>query len=264
DGDKWPARDRRSDPEKLDLINFAVFSPLTIGRMMKGLKEITALYEAAPREQDYVNYNGISIKRLMCRTAKKHYEIGIKIYLGSLLASRLEANANPAEALAAVKAVPQDDEWVDLLGLLAPRPEVESLCDSVESGKIKTLADLEAALRKLHNAYGEYEWRWAQAAWKDWTGKSPAEMTPEELAKAIADWRDAAVKLNNMILGDAEKEFVGQTRLGFGIDGDDAVRDLDFTAVRGTFEGNKFVKQLNQESIEVKQRAEAILKSLGK
>ena len=43
DGDKWPARDRRKDTDKLDRINFPVFSPLTAGRMLKGLAELKAL-----------------------------------------------------------------------------------------------------------------------------------------------------------------------------------------------------------------------------
>ena len=40
------------------------------------------------------------------------------------------------------------------------------------------------------------------------------------LFRSISDWRSNAVKLNSMILKDAEKEFDPGSKLGFGIDGD--------------------------------------------
>lgn len=271
DGDKWPARDRRKDPDKLDRINFPVFSPLTIGRAMKGLAEIKALYESASRELEYVNYNGIEIKRLLCRTAIKHYEIAIKAYLGGILADRLDtaldlkAKLNLPLELALVsrdtiKSVAE--EWVDLLGLLAPQSKVERLCKEIETGETDHLELLELRLSQLHHAYDLNEGDWASEAWHAWTGKPLAEMSKSELIQAIEDWRDAVVKLDNMILNDAEKEFTGSTRIGFGIDGDSAIRDADFAAVRGTFESNKFVKELKAHSDEIRAWAERILSAL--
>jgi hypothetical protein len=54
-----------------------------------------------------------------------------------------------------------------------------------------------------------------------------------------------------MVLMDARKEFEGDTRVGFGIDGH---ADEDFAAVRGTFEGNAFVKKLKQEMQRIEER----------
>ena len=269
DGDKWPARDRRKDPDKLDRLHFPVFSPLTVGRMIKGLAEIKQLYQNASRELEFVNYNGIEMKRLLCKTAIKHYETGIRAYLGGLLADKLEAGCQGAAPFPLLKnlgdstAQQHGGEWVDVLGLLAPRSAVESLCDRIESGTVADVAALHWELSALHEAYSENEWSWAQDAWATFAGKSPNEMSAAELRKAIEEWRDSAVKLDNLILNDAEKEFGTSTRIGFGIDGDSAVRDADFEAVRGTFDGNKFVKELKRHSEEVKARAERILKGLG-
>jgi hypothetical protein len=257
DGDKWPARDRRKDPDKLDLIHFPVFSPLTIGPMMRGLADLKELYQNAPREKEFVQYNGITIKRLLCRTAIKQYEIGIKMYLGSVLAARLESGTS----LQATSTT-GTGEWVDLLGLMAPKTESETLCAAIERGEVKDLGSLEKRLKSLHGSYVEWEWNWACSAWKAWSGKPPAEMSREEQAKAIAEWQDSAVKLNNMILNDAEKEFNTTTRTSFGLDGDQAARDADFAAVRGTFEGNKFVKGLQKDSEEIKARAAKITAKL--
>ncbi|HLX61264.1 MAG TPA: DUF4954 family protein [Planctomycetota bacterium] len=258
DGDKWPARDRRKDSDKLDRIHFPVFSPLTVGRMMKGLEEIKKLYESASRELEFVNYNGIAMKRLLCKTAIKHYEIGIKAYLGGILAEQLESGT-----LVALNVVESGGDWVDVLGLLAPRSAIESLCDRIESGTITDLNMLECEFVALHKLYYiECEWNWANEACAKVFGKKATDMSWAELGKVISEWRDAVVKLDNMILTDAEKEFGVTTRIGFGIDGDDAVRDADFAAVRGTFESNKFVKELKAHTEKTKERAERILKGL--
>ena len=262
DGDKWPARDRRTDPDRLDLIHFPVLSPFTVGRILAGLAEISELYDAASREQTFVTYRGLSIRRLLCRTARKHYTLAARVYLGNLLAGRLERAGDRADALAAPQGGAGAGEWVDVLGLLAPKAEVEAFCDAVEAGELADLPAVEAKLRAMHAAYADSEWTWAQGAWREVVGKTPAQMTAEELAAAVADWCDAAVKLNNMVIGDAEKEFAETARIGFGIDGDAAVRDADFGAVRGTFDANKFVRQLRQESDEIKTRADRLLAAL--
>lgn len=80
----------------------------------------------------------------------------------------------------------------------------------------------------------------------------------------IDDWKSNAIKLNNMILKDAEKEFDGSSRLSFGIDGDQVVRDLDFEAVRGTYGNNKFVRELQQEIRDIGEKADRLTRFLGR
>ena len=62
-----------------------------------------------------------------------------------------------------------------------------------------------------------------------------------------------------MILKDAEKEFDSGSRLGFGIDGDEKTRDMDFHAVRGSYEENKFVSGLIKENIDVEEKADRFI-----
>ncbi|MFH0910394.1 MAG: DUF4954 family protein [Planctomycetota bacterium] len=262
DGEKWPRRDRRTDPDRLDPVHFAVFSPFTVGRMMQGRQELAALYEAAPREQKYVAYKGVLIKRLLCRAARKHYGMAVRAYLGGLLAERLERAGKERARGLKPSGTSGQGAWADLLGLLAPQREVELLCDAVEEGSVRDPAALEARFRLLHDSYAEWEWNWAAEAWKAWAGKAPGEMSAAELARAVEDWKDASIKLNRMIRGDAEKEFGETARIGFGLDGDEAVRDRDFEAVRGTAEGNAFVQALQAEAERLARRAEALLEKL--
>jgi hypothetical protein len=67
-----------------------------------------------------------------------------------------------------------------------------------------------------------------------------------------------------MILKDAEKEFDGSSRLSFGIDGDQITRDLDFEAVRGTYNKNRFVTGLQQEIADIGEKADKLTGFLGK
>jgi hypothetical protein len=238
------------------------------------MAELEELYASAPREQEYVRYGGVEIKRLLCRTASKRYRTAVKRYLGELLVRRIEGAQSPAEALAPPSqragqrdgeagGIPGEGEWVDLLGLLAPRGRVEMLCDAIERGEVDKLDDLQRELQALCDAYRDYEWAWAQGAWKEWSGKTPAEMSAEELAEAVRDWEDAALKLNTMVLEDARKEFGPTSRIGYGIDGDEQVQRRDFQAVRGEFEADEFVKTLREESGTIRERARAVLDVLG-
>ena len=88
DAEKWPARDRRKTSDKLDLINFTLFTPYIFRKMHTAAKVLRKLYENASKEQEFVNYNGIKIKRLMLKTCAKYYNIGLKIAIGKSVLSR--------------------------------------------------------------------------------------------------------------------------------------------------------------------------------
>ena len=66
-----------------------------------------------------------------------------------------------------------------------------------------------------------------------------------------------------MILNDANKEFDSKSQIGFGIDGDSEMRLKDFEEVRGTFEENNFVKEIQAESEEINNTANRILEQLN-
>ena len=44
----------------------------------------------------------------------------------------------------------------------------------------------------------------------------------------------------------AKKEFTMTSRTGFGIDGDDEIKNADFAQVRGEFDDNPFVQEVQQ------------------
>ena len=52
--------------------------------------------------------------------------------------------------------------------------------------------------------------------------------------------------LDHRLYADAKKEFIATAQIGFGLDGDEQTKNLDFAAVRGTFEKDSFVSEIEK------------------
>lgn len=240
DGEKWPKRDRRKNKKKLDQLIFDVLSPYTGQKMINAIRILSDLYAKADKSEKFVKHNGILIKRVLLNTNKKYYELAMSKLIGDMLLTRV--NKTGAKKMAdALKADPAGtdgkSDWLDIGGLLCDRSRLNALIADVEGGKIKDIDALQTAIEKIHASYDADAWNWLLNAYKNFKGKE----LKDDVAAAIDAWKEASLKLVDMVLGDAKKEFEGNTRTGFGIDGN---QDEDFAAVRGTMETNKFVKGL--------------------
>lgn len=269
DSIKWPQRDRRKVVNKLDLINFDFWNPYIMGKVIRGYDILKNLYEKTPPEHEFVTWNGIQMKRLMLRTTSKYYEMAIKIYIGHELMKRLE----PIKDLRSIKDILEDlkpsessclDNWVDMAGMLLPQKSVDDLLDAIKNDKIANIDSLLAYLNKINAANSELSWNWCAALIQQRLQIKLNDITVQQLIQIIQDWIQNAIKLNNMILKDAEKEFDVFSRIGFGIDGDNTIRYKDFEAVRGSYEGNKFILELRRESEEIQRRGEELIRRLEK
>ncbi len=81
--------------------------------------------------------------------------------------------------------------------------------------------------------------------------------------KLLSEYVANKIRLNNLILKDAQSEFDKTSRLAYGIDGDETIRNLDFEAVRGTYDTNKFVKELKAENEAVEKRVNSIIERIA-
>jgi hypothetical protein len=264
DVDKWPARDRRKDPDKLDLIHFDLFSPYIVGKIINGINILNELAEKTDKKQDYVSYKGININRLLLKTTRKYYEIALKLYIGQEVVKRIEAlakNSSLADLRNMLTAQGTEGigKWVDICGLFSPASKIDELVDSVKTCKIKSVDELYENLASIYNNYNNYAWTWCSNLISQQTGDKPENILIDSLIQIIIEWKSYAIKLNKMILKDAEKEFDPGSKLGFGIDGDVDTRDNDFQAVRGVYDKNKFVTSLQKESKEIEEKADRLI-----
>jgi hypothetical protein len=266
DSRKWPDRDKRRDPNKLDLIHFDLFSPFIVQKMVNGSKILKRLKDNASREQRYVPYKGLHIPRLMLRTAQKYYEIGIKSYLGSELASHLDKTQATTFDELKQELIPRDGNgkgrWVDVSGMFASQDDINRLCENVKEGSVASIDDLLGEFRKIYDSYPASSRAWCCDLIAERLGIQLEDITKDHLIAIIEDWKVNAEKMNNMIIKDAQNEFSESSKIGFGIDGDQETRDKDFEAVRGGFEANAFVQGLKKEIEEIGQKADALIEKL--
>ena len=245
DAQKWPKRDNRKDPHKLDLINFNLLSPYTVQKMWRGREVLDELQALSGENTEVYGYKNCKIRNSSLRHGRELYTIGIQKFLGNSIISRLEkAQWHSMNELRAVLRPDSDcglGDWVDMAGLIAPRSEVTRLADDIEAGTL-TLEQIQERLVEMHANYYSYEWTWALDKLQRVWGCSVEEVTLDKIHKTIQDWRNAVVKLDQMVYDDARKEFDLNSQTGFGADGDREQAEADFEEVRGSFESNSFVK----------------------
>ncbi len=267
DSEKWPARDKRTDPDKYDLISFDLFNPYIAGKMVKAIKLLGEYAEKTLKTQEYVNCRGTYIPRLLLRTTRKFYEMALKVYIGSMFAKKLEAAAGVKSLSEVGKLLlPAGNSgsgtWRDLAGMIAPADEIENLSEKIKNGSLKSMNEVTEKLKEIHEQYDSHAWNWCLAYLESEALLNSGQISKEILIRIITEWNANAVRFNNMILQDAAKEFDITSRYGYGIDGDESTSELDFKAVRGTFSGNKFVAALKVENDTINERASKLIATI--
>jgi len=247
DAQKWPKRDNRKDIDKLDPINFNLLSPYTIQKMYKGLEILQTLQRISGETSEMYSYQNCRIKQSSLLKGIEFYKIGIFKFLGNSLITKLNAaNLNNIDDVR--KQLDSNigigkGEWTDLSGLIAPKTELESLFDEIESEKID-LKQIQSRFATMHAEYYNYEWTWAKEKLEAHWNKKMADVTCEEIIDLIELWKKSVVQLDKLIYDDAKKEFNLNSRTGFGVDGNEEQKQKDFESVRGSFESNPFVLEV--------------------
>ena len=246
---KWPSRDRRKDPHRLDHINFNHLSPFTVQKMFEGIRILEMLKEASGNRADNYYYKKSIIRNASLHKGLKYYQTGIIKFLGNSFITRIQdADVSSDEGLR--RALRRDNpvgagHWLDISGLICPASEIEKLCDDLTEGKVCDIVELGSRFGQIASDYYSYEWTWAYDAIEKFWGYDLANITRSQAIDLISQWKNAVISLDKLIYDDAGKEFELTSMTGFGVDGDKVRRDADFTAVRGGgFNENPFVLEV--------------------
>ena len=267
DGEKWPRRDERKSPQKTDLIIFDVLSPYTVQKIIKGLDILLNLQPAQTNTSNVIVCNNLHFRVPALHKGIEYYTIAINKFLGDCLIEKLRSSSLSSVAdlqnLLETTDTGDTGKWLDIAGLLVPEKHINSLLDDIGNGKLSTLESIIDGLKLLYDNYSKYKWSWAAQKIRNIMKNQKQDLSQaEKVIKIINDWECACEKLISLILDDASKEFSDEPRLSFGIDGDEKTRDADFEAVRGTFEGNNFVRQLKGQIETTKKTAEEIINKI--
>jgi hypothetical protein len=250
DAQKFPKRDKRTDPHLLDQINFNLLSPYTIQKMFRAIDILQGLQEACGYTSEYYSYQSCLIKHSALEKGIELYTIAIKKFLGNSIISRLNGQKFSSLEEFRRRLIPETDdglgEWLDIAGLIAPKILIDRLLDDIESGTIDRLKNINRIMDEIHKNYYVLEWAWAWDKIQSYYGFKPDTITPEDVIFIVEDWKNAVISLDKTIYQDAKKEFSLSSQTGFGADGSNDEQRLDFEQVRGIFEQNTFVSTILQ------------------
>ena len=248
DAKKWPKRDGRTDPDRLDCINYNLLSPFTIQKMFNAVRILRKIMSASGDVSDVYSYMGAKIRNSSLKKGLRYYNMAINKFLGNSVIKRLEGIQFGSDSQIRDRFRPDTakgtGDWVDVSGMIAPKSEIESLLDDIENGWISDVDQLHSRFVDMHSRYYEYEWTWAYGKIQSFYGISPEDITAEDVIRIVEQWKDAVVGLDRLVYEDARKEFSLSSMTSFGADGDADTRSLDFAEVRGgQFESNPFVME---------------------
>ena len=142
-------------------------------------------------------------------------------------------------------------EWVDLAGLIAPKETVDLLLDEIESGTVSSVEKFAESFRAMHKSYYSWEWTWSCERIEEEEGKKIEDFKAGDIIRIVERWKRSVTDLDQLLYEDARKEFTLSAMTGFGIDGGEEEKKLDFEQVRGEFESNSVVAAI-QEHIKKK------------
>ncbi len=266
DSKKWPRRDIRKGPNKLDQINFNLLSPYTVQKMIAGREILLNIKKASGEDVEGYTWQRMKIRKNALDRGIHLYELAIYKFFGNSLITRLQQqNFTDMDSLR--KALERDTpvgagRWIDLSGLICPADALESLLQSIENKKIGTIEEINTYFISIHNNYYNYEWSWVYDAFSSFTGKDIMSLDIDALIEIIEKWLDSVLMIDQYLWEDASKEFSLLKRTGFGIDGEKADKDLDFESVRGEFETNPMVISIRDHMDTKKKLGKGIISSL--
>ena len=256
DARKWPGRDGRKDPDRLDQINFNLLSPYTIQKMLNGVAILKELQRVSGSNSDSYTYQSGKIKNSSLKNGLKYYGMAIDKFLGNSLITRITGseftNIEELRKAFVPKSTYGSGDWVDISGLIAPKEAITALLDDIQNGVLTDVNAVNARFAEIHDMYYHYEWKWAYKVIQDYYDVDLSAVTAVKLRELVNKWKDSVVGLDNLIYEDARKEFSLSAMTSFGADGDEAQRKEDFMQVRGSFfEADPFVKSV-REHIRIK------------
>lgn len=255
DAQKWPKRDLRKDPVRLDQINYNLLSPYTIQKMMKGRSILKELQRVSGETSEIYSFQSAKIKNSALNKGIGFYETAIHKFLGNSVIKRLEGicfkNNEEIRCRLQPDTVIGEGEWVDISGLIAPKTEIERLMNDIETGTLYTVDQIHDRFAEMHANYYTYEWTWAYGKMLEFYGLNAETITAKDIINIVHQWQKSVVGLDRMVYEDAKKEFSLTSMTGFGADGSKEEQVLDFEQVRGVFESNPFVTAVLKH-IEVK------------
>lgn len=222
DAQKWQKRDLRTAKQKLDLINFELFTPYTVGKILQAINILGKIL-IENKHSEIIDFQNVKIKQSSIEKALKTYRNAVYLFLENKISDLKEVKKK------------QNDIWLDLAGLIAPESEIENLISKTENGEF-SLQQIQNKLVSIHNNYPACCSEWTVTLVEKFLNRKINDFTKKDFENLKKNSSESRKIFYKTLLQDAEKEFSSKMKVGYFSD--------DFDAVRGTFNDNDFVKEL--------------------
>lgn len=254
DAQKWVKRDKRHENHKTDIINFNLLSPFTIHKVDEGLEILHKIKELSGHNTKEYSYGGMKINASSLNKGIDIYNMVIHKFLGNSIISRIQKSEVKTVQDLREKLQPNSNlglgKWLDVSGLICPIESLREFLEAIETNEIDTLDSVQLGLEKIHKNYYEFEWNWATTLFEKHFNISLTEITPKDVIEIVEQWKTSVVKLDKLLYKDAQKEFSLSTQVGFGVDGNPEERKKDFASVRGEFDSNPTVMEIQDHIVQ--------------
>ncbi|MBW8002357.1 MAG: DUF4954 family protein [Planctomycetes bacterium] len=268
DACKWPKRDTRKGGNNLDLINFSLLNPYSVSKIINGVEILQQLKQKAEPDCQLYHYQGLKIKQSALENGIDFYQTAINQYLGDIITQALQEEGFKSIAdihkILTSNTDKGEGRWLDLAGLIAPQSVINELLNDVEADSISSLTQLASRLNKIHDNFKNHQLAWTVTIVGQQLNKTIEQFTNQDVIKIIEDGINAAEKRNTLLVNDAKAEFAPEYRVGYGVDGGDNEKNLDFKEVRATPEDSDIINELKSQLKEKKKATTQLVEKLRK
>lgn len=231
---KWRKRDTRPvDLPKYDLITYTSLSPKIIIRIYQAIQFLNE----CSKNPDLTLKNNFTINSKYINCGKQYYALTVDFFFGMILANKLIdtplSNARPLGEQLKPESNVDISDWVDMAGLIMPVSRVDKLITKIKSGELKTLDSIQDELETEFRSYSKYVWEFVAANFKTCYSRTIENITAEDLISILHRWIESVDSLAALRRQDALKDYSDETKISYGIDGDDEVKENDYNSVRG-------------------------------
>lgn len=148
---KWVERDKRKLHSCHDKLFFEVLNPYTVNQVISAVEKLESFL--ADSESKILSGHGFEITRPSAIKGIKLYKNALDIYWGNVLTGRLKNG----KALSPVS-FDISDEWIDVMGLLAPESEYEKVRSSLSVKSGLSVSSIEDLWDVIYSRYDDYVW----------------------------------------------------------------------------------------------------------
>lgn len=272
DIDKWPSRDKRTfilaeqveGTRACDLITYRFYNPYIVYRLLQGYSALKALQEKAPQANRY-NVPGALIEANDLRCGMQYYRAALTLYLIEELddGRKYVSLLNRCKSSVNLLELSGPSPHYDLLGAPVSMEQIEILFESLRSGTIKDLSQLQLHIREscsktlslaasFHRVLEAISILYPKAC-----------SLYNALSLLLEEAPSSAQLLYKQALNDAERDLHPRRTTAFGIfaKSREEIRH-EIASTRAKLASQSFLKQFSERTQELSEKIERLSKQL--